>query len=91
MLGVAVEGLSEYKGPHVEMAVWSLVDIGLVDVDPDIRHATLTAIGASAISLRMLLLSSTARFSRHRSGSDRFLIPPLESKPALCLMRSSRL
>lgn len=27
-LGMAVEGVSEYMGPHVEAAVWPLIDSG---------------------------------------------------------------
>ncbi|KAH8108280.1 ARM repeat-containing protein [Phellopilus nigrolimitatus] len=44
-LGVAVEGVSEYMGPHVEAAVWPVIDAGLADSDSGVRRAACTAVG----------------------------------------------
>ncbi|KAL5537253.1 hypothetical protein ACEPAF_1076 [Sanghuangporus sanghuang] len=44
-LGVAVEGVSEFMGPHVESAIWPVVDAGLADPDPGVRRAACTAVG----------------------------------------------
>lgn len=44
-LGVAAEGVSEFMGPHVQTAIWPIVDSGPADGDPSVRCATLTAVG----------------------------------------------
>ena len=44
-LGVAVEGVSEYMQPHVEAAVWPIVEAGLADTDASVRRAACTAVG----------------------------------------------
>ena len=44
-LGVAVEGVSEYMQPHVEAAVWPIVEAGLADADASVRRAACTAVG----------------------------------------------
>ncbi|KAI5118112.1 hypothetical protein M0805_003466 [Coniferiporia weirii] len=43
-LGVAVEGVSEFMGPHVEAAVWPVIDAGLSDTDAGVRRAACTAV-----------------------------------------------
>ena len=44
-LGVAVEGVSEYMQPHVEAAVWPIVEAGLADADASVHRAACTAVG----------------------------------------------
>ena len=44
-LGVAVEGVSEFMGPHVESSIWPVVDAGLADPDAGVRRAACTAVG----------------------------------------------
>ena len=46
-LGVAVEGVSEFMGPHLEAAVWPVVDAGLADADAGVRRAACTAVGCA--------------------------------------------
>lgn len=45
-LGVAVEGVSEFMGPHVQTEIWPImiVDSGLADGDPSVRRAALTTV-----------------------------------------------